>query len=137
MKGIGNRLNKYYKKVKSTFFRLVNDIRNIKGIGIYSLLKRNKVSISILISCIIVLGVALVENNLSKEEFLNKCTDYFYDYDYIVGDIAYGKLRLKGFYSEKNKKVKSINNYKFLDKYLKNNCAVDCKYFVLQKERSE
>ena len=44
MKGIGNRLNKYYKKVKSTFFRLVNDIRNIKGIGIYSLLKRNKVS---------------------------------------------------------------------------------------------
>lgn len=72
MKGIGNRLNKYYKKVKSTFFRLVNDIRNIKGIGIYSLLKRNKVSISILISCIIVLGVALVENNLSKEEFLNK-----------------------------------------------------------------
>jgi len=33
-----------------------------------------------------------------KEEFLSKCTDYFYDYDYIVGDIAYGKLRLKGFY---------------------------------------
>ena len=26
-----------------------------------------------------------------KEEFLLKCTDYFYDYDYIVGDIAYGK----------------------------------------------
>ena len=72
-----------------------------------------------------------------EEEFLSKCTDYFYDHDYIVGDIAYGKLRLKGFYHEKNKKVKSINNYKFLDKYLKNNCAVDCKYFVLQKERSE
>lgn len=72
-----------------------------------------------------------------EEEFLSKCTEYFYDYDYIVGDIAYGKLRLKGFYDSKNKKVKSINNYKFLDKYLKNNCAVDCKYFVLQKERSE
>ena len=40
-----------------------------------------------------------------EEEFLSKCTDYFYDYDYIVGDIAYGKLRLKGFYDEKSKKV--------------------------------
>ena len=40
-----------------------------------------------------------------KEEFLEKCTDYFYDYDYVVGDIAYGKLRLKGFYDEKSKKV--------------------------------
>ena len=68
-----------------------------------------------------------------KEEFTNKYTDYFYDYDYIVGDIAYGKLRLKGFYDEKNKKVNKINNYKFLDKYLKNNCANDCKYFVLKK----
>ena len=72
-----------------------------------------------------------------NEEFFNRVTDYFYDYDYIVGDIAYGKLRLKGFYDSKNKKAKSINNYKFLDKYLKNNCAVDCKYFILQKERSE
>ena len=47
-----------------------------------------------------------------KEEFINKCTDYFYDYDYIVGDIAYSKLRLKGFYDENNKKVNKINNYK-------------------------
>ena len=69
----------------------------------------------------------------NEEEFINKCTDYFYDYDYIVGDIAYSKLRLKGFYDEKNKKVKKINNYKFLDSYLKNNCAVDCKYFVVKK----
>lgn len=67
------------------------------------------------------------------DEFLSKCTDYFYDYDYIVGDIAYGKLRLKGFYSEKSKKVKKINNYKNVEEYLKNNCAVDCKYFILRK----
>lgn len=67
------------------------------------------------------------------EEFMGKCTDYFYDYDYIVGDIAYSKLRLKGFYDEGNKKVKRINNYKYLDDYLAKNCAVDCKYFVLKK----
>lgn len=70
----------------------------------------------------------------NKEEFLEKCTDYFYDYDYIVGDIAYGKLRLKGFYDEKSKKVKKINNFKNIDNYLKNYCAVDCKYFILKKK---
>lgn len=68
-----------------------------------------------------------------REEFLDKCTNYFYDYDYIVGDIAYGKLRLKGFYDGKNKKVRRINNYNDLDKYLLNNCAKDCRYFVLKK----
>ena len=69
----------------------------------------------------------------NEEELMNKCTDYFYDYDYIVGDIAYSKLRLKGFYDEKNKKVNKINNFKNLDNYLKKYCAVDCKYFVLKK----
>ena len=68
-----------------------------------------------------------------NEEFILKYTDYFYDYDYIVGDIAYGKLRLKGFYDEKNKKVNNINNFKNLDNYLKRNCANDCKYFILKK----
>ena len=68
-----------------------------------------------------------------KEEFISRYTDYFYDYDYIVGDIAYGKLRLKGFYDEKSKKVNKINNYANFNKYLKNNCANDCKYFVLKK----
>jgi len=69
----------------------------------------------------------------NEEEFISKCTDYFYDYDYIVGDIAYGKLRLKGFYNEKSKKVNNINNFKNLDNYLKNYCATDCKYFVIKK----
>ena len=70
----------------------------------------------------------------NEEEFKLRCTDYFYDYDYIVGDIAYGKLRLKGFYDEKNKKVNKINNYKNLDEYLNKYCAVDCKYFVVKKQ---
>ena len=73
------------------------------------------------------------KNAFDLEEFQNKCTDYFYDYDYIVGDIAYGKLRLKGFYDEKNKKVNKINNYKNVDNYLKNYCANDCKYFIVKK----
>lgn len=78
----------------------------------------------------------LIENYkdaFDKEEFLLKCTDYFYDYDYIVGDIAYGKLRLKGFYDEKSKKVKKINNFKNVEEYLKKYCANDCKYYVVKK----
>ena len=69
----------------------------------------------------------------SEEEFLSHFTDYFYDYDYVVGDIAYSKLRLKGFYDSKNKKVKKYNNYKNVDKYLKEMCANDCKHFIIKK----
>lgn len=68
-----------------------------------------------------------------KEEFVNLFTDYFYDFDYIVGDIAYSKLRLKGFYDKKNPKVKDINNIDNLENYLKNYCASGCKYFVLKR----
>ena len=69
----------------------------------------------------------------NEEELMNKCTDYFYDYDYIVGDIAYGKMRLKGFYDSKNKKVNKINDYKNVDKYLNDDCARDCRHFILKK----
>ena len=78
----------------------------------------------------------LIKNHkeaFDKEEFLSKCTDYFFDYDYIVGDIAYGKFRLKGFYDEKNKKVKKINNFKNVDDYLNNYCAKDCKHYIVKK----
>ncbi len=65
--------------------------------------------------------------------FKSRFTSYFEPYDYIVGDIAYNKLRLKGFYDAKNKKVKSLNNFSNIDQYLKENCAVECKYFILKK----
>jgi uncharacterized protein YutD len=78
----------------------------------------------------------LTQNNkegFDLEEMKNKMTDYFYDYDYIVGDWAYGKLRLKGFYDEKNNKVKEVNNIKFIDDYFKKYCAFGCRYFILKK----
>ena len=70
-----------------------------------------------------------------ERDFLDKCTEYFDDYDYIVGDIAYGKLRLKGFYDKNNKKVKDLNNFEKVDEYLKNNCANDCRYFILKRSK--
>lgn len=72
-------------------------------------------------------------NGYDKDEFLSKCTDYFYEFDYVVGDWAYDKLRLKGFYEDNNPKSKEINKIGNLDKYLKQNCAYDCKYFVAKK----
>lgn len=72
-----------------------------------------------------------------KEDFISHYTDFFKDYDFLVGDIAYGKLRLKGFYHEKNKKAKPINNYKYLNKYLEDDCASDCKYYILKKITKE
>lgn len=67
------------------------------------------------------------------DDFTSRYTDYFKDYDYIVGDIAYSKLRLKGFYNKDSKKVNKINNYQNVDKYISENCANDCKYFILEK----
>lgn len=72
-------------------------------------------------------------NAFNEEEFVSKCTDYFFEYDYVVGDIAYDKLRLKGFYEDENKKSKKINKISGLDEYLKNKCAYGCKYFVAKK----
>lgn len=77
------------------------------------------------------------KNGFELDEFVEKCTDYFKDYDYIVGDIAYGKLRLKGFYESTNKKVRNLNNYDKLNEYLEKNCAVDCKYFIVKKIKNE
>ena len=34
-----------------------------------------------------------------------------------------------------NKKVTKINNIEDLDKYIKNNCAYNCKYFLLEKKQ--
>ena len=72
-----------------------------------------------------------------KDMFLEKYTDYFENFDYIVGDMAYSKLRLKGFNKKSNKYFNKINDYNNLDKYLKENCAYGCKYFVLEKINKE
>ena len=74
------------------------------------------------------------KNGYNKDELDEKYTDYFKDFDYIVGDWAYGKLRLKGFYDKKNKNCKDFNNIENLDKYLKENCAFDCSYFVAKRK---
>ena len=74
-----------------------------------------------------------VKNAFDKDEFSEMYTDYYKDYDYIVGDEAYSKTRLKGFFDSKNKRVNKINNFDDVDKYLKDFCAVNCGHFILKK----
>ena len=64
---------------------------------------------------------------------LEEITEYFDDFDYIVGDIAYGKLRLKGFNSKTNKNFKEINDVDKVEDYIKNNCAYGCKWFMISE----
>lgn len=72
-------------------------------------------------------------DGFDEEELLKRVTDYFYEYDYIFGDWAYGKLRLKGFNDKKNKKTNEINNIEKLDEYIEKNCAYGCRYFLIKK----
>ena len=67
------------------------------------------------------------------EVLTEKITDYYDAFDYIVGDWAYGKLRLKGFNNKSNKGYKKINDIVLVDDYIKNSCAYGCRWFMLEK----
>lgn len=74
-----------------------------------------------------------VKEALDVELLKEKITDYYDNYDYIVGDWAYGKVRLKGFYDSSNKKCKEYNNILYLERYLEERCAYDCRWFEIKK----
>lgn len=76
-----------------------------------------------------------VNDAIDKEVLEEKITDYFDDYDYIVGDWAYGKLRLKGFYDSQNKNCKKLNDISNLESYIENNCAYGCRWFQIKKNK--
>lgn len=44
-----------------------------------------------------------VKDALDVEDLEGKITDYYDNFDYILGDYAYGKVRLKGFNEKENK----------------------------------
>ncbi len=78
----------------------------------------------------------IIENHnqaFDKEEVTTKLTDFFDNYDYILGDWAYGKLRLKGFCTKGNKIYNKVNDINNKETYLKEHCAYGCKYFIMKK----
>lgn len=70
---------------------------------------------------------------LNLEELKAKLTDYFDGFDYIVGDIAYGKLRLKGFNSKTNKNFKPLNDVDKVEEYIEEQCAYGCRWFMISE----
>lgn len=78
----------------------------------------------------------LIENEndaFNDESFNERYSEILNKYDYIVGDWGYEQLRLKGFYSEKNKKASFDSHINMLDDYLYEYCNFGCAYFVLKK----
>lgn len=81
----------------------------------------------------------LIEDNgncFNEMEVIDKITDYFDEFDYILGDYSYNKLRLKGFCERNNTRYNKINDFKTKDEYLNKLCAYKCRYFVLKKSKN-
>lgn len=70
---------------------------------------------------------------LDLELLEERYSDFLEKYDFIVGDISYEKLRLRGFYEDKNKKVPIDMRISSLEDYLLEYCSFGCKYFVLNR----
>ena len=60
-------------------------------------------------------------------------TDFLLKYDYIVGDIAYEKLRLRGFFDDGRKSVPIDMKISNLEDYLVEYCSFGCPYFVFER----
>lgn len=72
-------------------------------------------------------------NCINIEELSEKITEYFNDFDYIVGDYSYDKVRLKGYYETTNKNKKEFNDIKNLENYIKEYCSYGARIFVIKK----
>lgn len=72
-------------------------------------------------------------NCINIEELSEKITEYFDDFDYIVGDYSYDKVRLKGYYETTNKNKKEFNDIKNLENYIKEYCSYGARIFVIKK----
>lgn len=70
---------------------------------------------------------------IDEDVLKEKITEYFDGFNYILGDWAYGKLRLKGFNDKDNKNFKNINDIKNVEEYIEKYCAYGCRYFILKK----
>lgn len=74
-----------------------------------------------------------VNDCFNKNEVEDLMTSYFDDFDYILGDYAYEKLRLKGFCNKSNPRFSEINDINFCDQYIEDYCSYKTNYFLLKK----
>lgn len=69
---------------------------------------------------------------LDLELLEERYSDLLEKYDFIVGDMSYGKLRLRGFYHDSNTKAPIDMKIAHLEDYLTEYCSFGCAYFVLE-----
>ena len=74
---------------------------------------------------------------INEEELSVKITEYFENFDYIVRDYSYDKVRLKGFLEPTNPKKTEINDYSKLDKYIETYCSYGARIFILKKVKEK
>ncbi len=69
---------------------------------------------------------------LDLELLEERYSDFLEKYDFIVGDMSYGKLRLRGFYHDNDRKAPIDMRISSLEDYLSEYCSFGCAYFVLE-----
>lgn len=78
----------------------------------------------------------LIENYqdaFDLEMMEHRYTDYLLKFDYIVGDISYEKLRLRGFFTDSRKSVPLDMKISNLEDYLTEYCSFGSPYFVFER----
>ncbi|WEG72917.1 YutD family protein [Vagococcus intermedius] len=77
----------------------------------------------------------LVENYREAfdiEQLNARYSDVLARYDFVVGDIGFEQLRLRGFFSDNQKKMPNDQRIGSLQDYLYEYCNFGCAYFVLE-----
>lgn len=70
---------------------------------------------------------------LDTSQLEHRLSDFFAKFDFIVGDLGYEKLRLRGFYYDDTKGIPLDMRISTLEDYLTEYCNFGCPYFVLER----
>ena len=77
------------------------------------------------------------QNAFDLSQFKERYTDLFEKFDYIVGDLGYDQLRLRGFYYDDTQGVPLDVRISSLEDYLIEYCNFGCAYFVLERQEEK
>ncbi|MDR0845957.1 MAG: YutD family protein [Lactobacillales bacterium] len=66
------------------------------------------------------------------EQFIKRFSDILLEYDYVVGDLGYDLLRMRGFYNNDRKNVAADQKIVSLQDYIYEFCNFGCPFFVLE-----
>lgn len=76
--------------------------------------------------------VANERDAFDREQLAERFSPVLSKYDYIVGDIGYEQLRLKGFFSDQDRNAKENEKQSAIQDYLLGFCNFGCAYFILR-----